>query len=156
MISFNPVIRNTVRAVIVRDNRILLLRKEDELRGERFSLPGGAQEAGETLKQAVNRECQEEINTEVKIGDLLHIADFFKQRKLPEPHIRHQVELLFECSVPNTYIPGNGSHPDKHQVEVVWKDLTKLTELNLKPFCFAALLAERKRNVSPIYLGTVD
>ena len=55
--NYNPVIRNTVRAVIVRDNRILLLRKEDELQGERYALPGGAQEAGETLEQTVNREC---------------------------------------------------------------------------------------------------
>ena len=74
MENLTPVIRNAVRALIIREGRILLLRKEDE-RGERFALPGGAQDLGETLEQALNRECQEEIGTGVQIIDLVHVAD---------------------------------------------------------------------------------
>ena len=44
-------IRNAVRAVIIRDGRILLLRKEYEDGSEQFALPGGGQDTGETPVQ---------------------------------------------------------------------------------------------------------
>ena len=69
-----PLIRNAARALILRDGEILLLRKEDDDGSERYALPGGAQDPGETLRQALNRECLEEIGTEVEIRDLLHVA----------------------------------------------------------------------------------
>ncbi len=156
MESHEPNIRNTVRAVITREQRILLLRKHDELKGERFALPGGAQDPGETLKQAVSRECLEEINTDVEIGALLHIADFFKQRMKPEPMIRHQIEFLFDCSVPASYIPANGPHPDKSQVEVVWVELDRLAKLPLTPTFYATFLGANHQAEAPVYLGTID
>lgn len=156
MENHESIIRNTVRAVITREQRILLLRKEDELKGERFALPGGAQDPGETLKQAVSRECLEEINTDVEIGDLLHIADFFKKRMQPEPLIRHQIEFLFDCSVPASYIPANGPHPDKSQIEVVWIELDQLSKLPLVPAFYASLLSTIGQTDAPIYLGTIN
>ena len=63
-----PGIRNAVRAIIVRDAHILLLRKQGGGPGDRFALPGGGQDAGETLFQALQRECQEEIGTSVEVG----------------------------------------------------------------------------------------
>ena len=62
-----PDIRNAVRAIIVRDDRVLLLRKGGDGRGERFALPGGGQEAGESLADALLRECREEIGTTITI-----------------------------------------------------------------------------------------
>ena len=43
MENFSPDIRNAVRAVIVRDNQLLQLKKAGGDRGERYALPGGAQ-----------------------------------------------------------------------------------------------------------------
>ena len=76
-------IRNAVRAVIIRDGRILLLRKEYEDGSEQFALPGGGQDTGETLTMALGRECQEEIGADVQIGSLLYVADRFKPRDTP-------------------------------------------------------------------------
>jgi len=50
-----PPIRNTARALIRRDNNILLLRKNGYADGDRFALPGGGQDPGETLEQALSR-----------------------------------------------------------------------------------------------------
>jgi len=110
MENLTPVIRNAVRALIIREDRILLLRKEDE-RGERFALPGGAQDLGETLEQALNRECREEIGTGVQIIDLVHIADYFKARSTTPPSTRHLVEFLFTCRVADDYTPRKITHP---------------------------------------------
>lgn len=150
-----PDIRNAARALIMRDGKILLLRKDGGDRGERYALPGGAQDPGETLEQALNRECREEIGTEVEIHDLLYVADFFKPRETDPPSTRHLVEFLFYCSVPTGYTPRNGYRPDKHQVEVIWAGLERLETL---PF-YAQSLTTHLRNCGlqhrSVYLGTI-
>ena len=149
-------IRNAARALIRRDDRVLLLRKHDEIKGERFALPGGSQEHGETLQQALSRECLEEIGTDVVIRDLLHVADYFKQRDTDPPSTRHLVEFLFLCRVADSYQPINGSHPDKHQVEVVWRDLEHIAHLSLFPRSLGDFLQGLGSGESPVYLGLIS
>ena len=146
-------IRNAPRAVIVRDGRILLLRKHDEVKGERYALPGGAQELGETLADALNRECREEIGTEVAIRDLLHVADWFKPRETDPPTTRQLVEFLFACEVPDEYVATNGHRPDKHQLEVVWVPLAELHEIALLP---RSVIVHLTGDTSLAYLGTLE
>ena len=155
MENLTPVIRNAVRALIIREGRILLLRKEGE-RGERFALPGGAQDLGETLEQALNRECQEEIGTGVQIIDLVHIADYFKARETTPPSTRHLVEFLFTCRVADDYAPRNGHHPDKHQVEVVWAELDELERIPLHPVSLASHIKQIGDAAQPVYLGVME
>ena len=149
-------IRNTVRALILQDNNILLLRKDGYEGGERFALPGGGQDLGETLEQALNRECMEEIGTRVEIRDLVHVADCFKPRDTIPRSTRHLVEYLFACEVPADYIPINGRHPDKHQVEVLWVRLEELADMPLYPRALAGHLAAASYSAGTVYLGTID
>ena len=46
MENLTPYIRNAVRAVIVRDDQLLLLKQTGGDLGERYALPGGAQNQG--------------------------------------------------------------------------------------------------------------
>lgn len=154
MAEILPNIRNAARALIVRQDKILLLRKEGGGRSERFALPGGGQDLGETLKEALNRECLEEIDTPVEIGDLVHVADFFKRRDTQPPTRRHLVEFLFHCTVPEDYVPRNGPRPDKHQVEVVWAELNKLAELPLFPYYLSTYIPQSMDVDRNLYLGT--
>jgi 8-oxo-dGTP diphosphatase len=151
-----PVIRNAARALIVRDDRILLLRKQGYSDGERFALPGGGQDPGETLRQALLRECEEEIGTQVLIHDLLHVADYFKPRDTDPPSTRHLVEFLFRCEVPDSYTPVNGAHPDKHQVEVVWAPLDSLPAKPLFPRSLAIFLGQQFAASRSVYMGVID
>ena len=155
MDNLTPGIRNAARAVILREGSILLLRKNGGSGGERFALPGGAQDLGETLEQALNRECMEEIGTGVEIIDLLHVADYFKARDTDPPSTRHLVEFLFHCKVPHGYSPRNGHHPDKHQVEVLWAPISRLGEMNLLPGSLAGHLGRLKTERS-VYLRTIE
>lgn len=151
-----PPIRNAVRALILRDDRILLLRKDGYEKGERFALPGGGQDIGETLVQALIRECLEEIGAGVEIRRLAHVADYFKPRDTDPRTTRQMVEFLFECTVPDDYVPVNGSHPDKHQVEVVWARLDELADMPLYPRSLARYLADTGERTNTIFLGTID
>jgi len=150
-----PPIRNTARALILQDNNILLLRKDGYEQGERFALPGGGQDLGETLEQALHRECLEEIGTRVEIRQLFGVADCFKPRDTPPGSTRHLVEFLFTCTVPDDYVPQNGHHPDKHQVEVVWARLDKLAGMPLYPRSLAPYLTDARGRSGPVYLGTL-
>jgi 8-oxo-dGTP diphosphatase len=151
-----PPIRNAARAVILQNNNILLLRKDGYEQGERFALPGGGQDLGETLEQALHRECLEEINTRVEIHDLVYVADYFKPRETEPPSTRHLVEFLFACTVPGDYVPSNGHHPDKHQVEVVWAALDQLATMPLYPRSLVPYLTVSRQNSGSVYLGTID
>lgn len=64
-----------VGAVVVRDGRLLVVRRGREpLRGL-WSVPGGRLEFGETLAEGVRRELAEETGLQGTVGDLCGIAE---------------------------------------------------------------------------------
>ena len=54
----------SAKAVIIKDGKILTIRKKDEF-GEYYVLPGGKQKKYENIMEALKRECMEEVNLEV-------------------------------------------------------------------------------------------
>jgi mutator protein MutT len=64
-----------VGAVIIDDDRVLLVKRAHEpLKGE-WSLPGGAVEVGESLEAALVREVREETCLDVAVGPLVEVLD---------------------------------------------------------------------------------
>jgi mutator protein MutT len=64
-----------VGAVVIRNGRVLLIRRGKEpLRG-RWLVPGGTVELGETLEEAVVREIREETSLEVAPREVLTVFD---------------------------------------------------------------------------------
>ena len=156
MENLTPDIRNAVRAVIVRNDQVLLLKKTGGARGKRYALPGGAQDPGETLAQALNRECLEEIGSAVEILALMNVADHFKARETDPPSTRHVVEFLFRCTVPADYVAQNGIKPDKSQIDVVWLKLVDLAAAPLYPESLSHWLPEGILRATNVYLGTIE
>ena len=68
-----------VGAVILDDDRVLLIKRGQEpLKGE-WSLPGGAVESGETLAAALAREVREETCLEVEVGPVVEVLDSIRR-----------------------------------------------------------------------------
>ncbi len=146
-----PDIRNAARALIVREQAVLLLRKEYETGRVRYALPGGAQEENETLEATLQRECEEEIGVPVTMTGQLYVAEYFRRRTSQQNQIRHLLECLFCCTIPSDYQPRNGPQPDKHQVAVEWVPLDRLAEADLShPFLTSAVASGA---VPATYLG---
>ena len=64
-----------VGAIIVRDERVLLVRRaHPPLQGE-WSIPGGLVETGETTQEAVIREVREETGLEIQVAKLAKVFE---------------------------------------------------------------------------------
>jgi 8-oxo-dGTP diphosphatase len=148
-----PPIRNSVRALIVRNNQVLLLRKCRPGGVERYAMPGGGQDAGERLQDTLLRECREEIDTSVDILGLVHVAESFKPCNGKAVRFRQQVEFVFHCRLPPDYEPRSGCRPDKHQVAVEWVGLQYLDDIELRPRGMATLVRQAALGEGPVYLG---
>ena len=81
-----------VGAVVVKDGRVLLVRRANEPSRGRWSIPGGTVELGETLAQAAAREVREECQVEVDVGPLLSTFDLIDRDE--QGRIRYHYVLL--------------------------------------------------------------
>lgn len=149
-----PTIRNSVRAFIQRGDSILVQHKKYDGGRSRYTLPGGAVDPGETLAEGLNRECMEEVGTNVEIIDLMHVADYFKDRETEPPSRRQQVEFIFRCRVSDEYEAQMGAKPDNHQIDVLWLPISEIATSGILPARVREILATREAD-APVYLGLI-
>ncbi len=64
-----------VGVVAVKDGRVLLIRRGKPPRKGRWSLPGGRQRLGETVREAARCELREETGIEAAVTALLDVVD---------------------------------------------------------------------------------
>ena len=145
--------RAVARVVILRDDNVLVQRMKQPNLGDYFGLPGGAKADFETLPEALQRECREEIGSSVQNPQLVGVADF--RTRSDTGDIVDRIECVFTATLEQAYIPANGPKPDRNQIEVVW---LPLTEVRRSPFdppfireVILALAADPKRHLG--YLG---
>ena len=127
-------LRNSAKALIIRDGKILCT-KNCDLLGDFYLLPGGGQDHGETLKDAVERECREEIGAAVKVGNLYFVREYISaNHELAEyDDSIHQIEFMFACQLLEE--PGsscNVSH-DAMQTGIVWLPVAELEKYRFYP-----------------------
>lgn len=76
-----------VGIVVLRGEDVLLIRRPLPDGTSIWSIPGGAQERGETTREAAARELREETGVTAEIGPLLDVVDLIEgTRSRPEYH----------------------------------------------------------------------
>jgi len=151
-------VRNSVKAIILDGEKILLTKNQDD-EGYFYLCPGGGQEHGETFHTTLIRECIEEIGLNIDIKELLHIREYIgKNHEYAEFDFDvHQIEYYFLCQLSRTETPIKPTNPDNHQVGVEWiriEDLLnyRLYPKELKKYIIGYLNGEN----SPVYLGDIN
>jgi len=100
-----------VGAVIIRENRVILVKRASPpLQGE-WSLPGGVVELGETLRAAAEREAREETGLIVKAGEVVEVLDRIIPGDRGAPQY-HYVLIDFLCTVEGGDLCSGGDAAD--------------------------------------------
>lgn len=87
-----------VGTVVIGEDGVLLIRRSKPPKADQWSLPGGAQELGETTREAAAREVYEETGLQVTILDLIDVVDFID--RAPDGSIRFHYSLVDYLAVP--------------------------------------------------------
>jgi ADP-ribose pyrophosphatase YjhB (NUDIX family) len=146
-------VRNSVKALIIRENMLLCIRNTDR-EGDYCTLPGGGQEKNETFVNALVRECKEEIGAEVEVVRIKFIREYIaKNHEFRDSDNNHQVEFMFECNLLEAPNIDKAKHLDEKQNGFEWIDLNGSKTSRVYP----KVLIDRLRNkFEEIYWGDIN
>lgn len=152
-----PTIRNSAKAVVLQDGRVLLQRA-NWVGQDCYFLPGGGQLPGEPLDATARREVHEETGLVAHVVRMLWVREYIgvNYENADTEAGTHRVEMIFECATEEE--PGHlGGHAqDTLQTGLEWVELEKVPHLNLLPYALrqpiAGLAAAR---TEAGYLGDV-
>ena len=125
--------------------------------GEYYLLPGGGQKNGESLTEALKRECLEETGAEVVPGELRYVRDYISDNHefaAVDPGF-HQVELMFSCRF-RRLRKDTRRELDNRQIGSDWMPLAGLGKIRIYPSVLKKLIASSGKLNGPIYLGDVN
>lgn len=153
----DKIFRYSIKAIIIKDNK-LLVESCDYGRGRFCKLPGGGHQWGETMKEALIRECKEELNLDINPTRLLFTRDYIAKnhQQTIDDDIFHQAELMFECNVKDFSTLSIGSQPDGENQQIKWIDLDKLPTSNFYPKAIIPYLTQLDTITETIVLGDVN
>ena len=85
-----------VGAIVWKADRFLLIRRGQPPRQGGWSIPGGRQEAGETVYDAVHREIREEAGIEIDIVGVAAVVDLIDREEDDIKHHYTVIDMLAE------------------------------------------------------------
>lgn len=132
----------STKALITRNDKILLIEKSPKSRQNFYTLPGGTQETDETLHRSLSREVFEETGATVDIQELIWTNERKVQSKSEPRHTTHKIEYIFRCFVNDGYEAKMGSIPDSNQTGVKWLSIGELEHYRIAPKRLRAILSE--------------
>lgn len=115
----------SVGAIVVDDDRLLLVRRAHAPAAGTWAVPGGRVEVGETLAEAVTRELREETGMEGVCGPLIGWTEL-----VPDSDVEHHLVILdFEVSLLDAAEPVAASDA----LDARWVPVGDVAEMRLAP-----------------------
>ncbi len=97
----------TVDAVIIADREIVLIKRQKEPFQDRWALPGGFVECGETVDAAVRREVAEETGLRIELKSLVGV--YSDPHRDPRGHV---VSIAFLAEINSGTLSGGSDASD--------------------------------------------
>lgn len=124
--------------VIIRDDKILLIRKARGAYTGKLDLPGGGFEHRETPIECVTREINEEAGVTVKSVKLMDVFSFNVQwNDADDVEDLHHLGVMFEVECNDELIKEDADGLDS--LGSAWYDISSLSEDLVSPFTYMAL-----------------
>ena len=146
-------IRNSAKAIVIDGGRILLNRCTSRF-GEYYALPGGGQNPGETLIEAVKRELLEETGYHVKPMRLSGIYERVADRPGADGEsICHKLYFIFLCTLADPK-PLRPTEHDRFQIGLEWVNIRDIRTSNLFPHAIRDNINALIGSGETIYIGS--
>jgi 8-oxo-dGTP diphosphatase len=127
-VGMRRVPRLAVRALILRDNRLLVVNAWPDGQSDLWCAPGGGVHAGDGLPANLVREVQEETGLTVGVGEPALVNEFH------DPGTGfHQVEVFFRCRILAGTIDDAWTDPEGVVTKRRWVTQDELATLRHKP-----------------------
>lgn len=150
-------IRTAGKALIVENNKILLIKHHRD--GIYYTLPGGGQKHNEELKDALVRECLEELGAKVSVLDTVFVFEYMADRH-PQDDDNvgfHQLDIVFACQMLDMHHLENPSEIDTTQIGCEWIALDVLKDIVMYPLALREKICEYYGDCKGrVYLGEIS
>ena len=134
----SPAPRLATRAIVMRDNRLLLVNAWKG-RTHLWCAPGGGVEAHSSLPENLAREVWEETGLTIEVGRPCLVNEFH------DPAGRfHQVDIYFRCRILEGGLDGDWTDPEGVVSHRRWVTREEMAGLRVKPDSLAAVAWQDK------------
>lgn len=120
-----------VYGILYRKNKLLVIKKTSGPYINRFDLPGGSQEFGETLEDTLVREFKEETNLTVRAFQQLGVVNFLYPWSYEDTNMNNHIATFYEI---DSFVGENFEKVDhflgQDSAGSLWLPLEELTEDN--------------------------
>ncbi len=148
-------IRNTAKALIVADGKILLNRCVTQKGEVYYDLPGGGQKQFESMEEAVAREVLEETGYHVRVVRCAALGEvIFDDPKVREQSYEysHRMFHIFAVELSDK-AADKPAEMDFQQEGSVWMELDEADRVEFRPALLNGRIWELIQSTAPVYLG---
>lgn len=137
--------RLAVRAVLVHENRLLLVNAWADPKSQLWCAPGGGVEMGQSLPDNLAREVMEETGLTIQVGPPCLVNEFNDPAK-----DFHQVEVFFRCKLISGVLSETWEDPERIVHKRRWFTRDEVAELHLKPSSLPRVAWQRGFGYDPL------
>jgi 8-oxo-dGTP diphosphatase len=117
----------SMAACVFKDDKILIIRRDNPPSQGMWSPPGGMIELGETIQEATKREVEEECGIEIGVGDVFHAANLIVPDEKGNTKFHYVITYLLAY-----YINGE-ARPGSDAMDIKWIKSEELDKFDMSP-----------------------
>ncbi len=132
-----------VHALVLKEGRMLLVKRSKEPGKGKWSIPGGRIELGETIHEAAKREMLEECSIEIEIERVLDVADSIIRDE--EGRVQYHFAIIYLLA---RYKAGDVKAQSDAE-DARWVTTNELAELVVNPQLHAVIMRAASLQLLP-------
>ncbi len=125
------------KAFIIKDRKLLLIKKssQDPQNADKWEVPGGRMEFGETIEEHIKREVKEETDIEIKVGEPFDIWTWIMNSTDSNGNtIQTQVVAVArQCEAKTNEVSVSGQVREDFLAEAKWVPVNDVLSYDLIP-----------------------